>query len=329
MDMATFTRVIDDLHRLGTRRIDLVGRGEPLLNSHAIDMIGSAKQRGFEVAMISNGSRLLDRAQGLVDVGLDRYRVSLDAALPETYQKMHVSETAASFRRVKDGLRHLADARRRSGGRVPHLTLSFTIGALNFDELVQMVETAVEVGADAAHFQYCLPLTPEAEAAVLSAAQQATLRTTLIPAALARAATLDLETNLRTFAASPPPYGFDREETGPAVVPCYVGSYFTAILGNGSVMPCCQTQRPIGSLATESFAAIWRGDAYAEFRRAARGLPTPSPALATCECDKCYFRAHNVTIHNALHPFSRIPVQSTEELLSIDHLNRMSRLDRR
>jgi len=76
---------------------------------------------------------------------------------------------------------------------------------------------------------------------------------------------------------------------------------------------------------TDREAVMW---SYAEFRRAARGLPTPSPALATCECDKCYFRPHNVTIHNALHPLSRIPVQNTEGLLSVDHLKRMSRLDR-
>jgi MoaA/NifB/PqqE/SkfB family radical SAM enzyme len=278
--------------------------------------------------MISNGSRLFERAQHLVDVGLDRYRVSLDAAQPETYRQMHVSESAASFRRIKDGLRQLADARTRAGRTAPHLTISFTIGALNYGELVEMVETVAEVGADAAHFQYCLPLTPAAEAASLSEAQHVRLRTTLIPAARARGTALGLETNLPTFAASSLPYGPADVGAGPAVVPCYVGSYFTAILGNGKVMPCCQTQRPIGSLEQESFAAIWRGEAYAEFRRAARGLPTPSPALATCECDKCYFRPHNVTIHNALHPLSRIPVQNTEGLLSVDHLKRMSRLDR-
>src|SRR5262245_24900488 len=55
MDMATFERLTDDLCRLGTRQLDLVGRGEPLLNPCALDMVAYAKQRGFMVTMTSNG----------------------------------------------------------------------------------------------------------------------------------------------------------------------------------------------------------------------------------------------------------------------------------
>ena len=188
-----------------------------------------------------------------------------------------------------------------------------------------MVDTIREVGADAGHFQHCLPVTPEAEATALSDAQYDELCAALIPAAAARAAALGLTTNLGGFAASPPAYRLDREETGPGVVPCYVGSYFTAILGNGNVMPCCQTERPIGSLGEQGFTDVWQGEAYAEFRRAARNLPAPSPALATCQCDRCYFRPHNMTIHNLLHPLSRI--RRPEQRLSVAQLVHMTRQD--
>jgi MoaA/NifB/PqqE/SkfB family radical SAM enzyme len=81
MDMATFEQVTEDLYRLGTREVDLVGRGEPLLNPHAIDMVAHAKKRGFRVKMISNGSRLnAERAGRLADLGLDLYQVSINAA---------------------------------------------------------------------------------------------------------------------------------------------------------------------------------------------------------------------------------------------------------
>lgn len=327
MDVATFERLVDELDRLGTRQIDLVGRGEPLLNPRAIEMIAYAKRRGFTVTMISNGSRLTaERAQALVRIGLDRYRLSLDAALAETYPKIHVSETAASFARVKQQLRQLADARAQSGTSAPHVTLSFTVSALNYRELVEMVDTIASVGADAGHFQHCLPVTPAAEATALSDTQYAELCSALIPAATARAAALGVTTNLGGFAASPPAYRLDRDDTGPGVVPCYVGSYFTAILGNGSVMPCCQTERPIGSVAERGFTAVWRGEAYAEFRRAARKLPASDPALATCQCDRCYFRPHNLTIHNMLHPLSRI--RRPEQRLSIGQLVHMTRQDR-
>ena len=327
MDRATFERLVDELDRLGTRQIDLVGRGEPLLNPRALEMIAYAKRRGFTVTMISNGSRLTgERADALVRIGLDRYRVSLDAARPETYAKIHVTENAASFAKVKQQFRQLADARAHSRTTAPHLTLSFTIGALNYRELVEMVDTIAGVGADAGHFQHCLPVTAAAEATALSDEQYDELCRVLIPAATARATALGVTTNLGGFAASPPAYRLDREDTGPGAVPCYVGSYFTASLGNGSVMPCCQTERPIGDVGEQGFTAVWQGEAYAEFRRAARKLPAPDPALATCQCDRCYFRPHNLTIHNMLHPLSRI--RRPEQRVSLGQLVHMTRQDR-
>jgi hypothetical protein len=90
-------------------------------------------------------------------------------------------------------------------------------------------------------------------------------------------------------------------------------------------MPCCQTQKSIDTLGKQGFEAIWRGDAYAEFRRAGRHLPAPSPALATAQCDKCYFRPHNVAVHNMLHPLARLRLR--EQRVSLKHLVRMTRLD--
>jgi MoaA/NifB/PqqE/SkfB family radical SAM enzyme len=208
------------------------------------------------------------------------------------------------------------------------VTLSFTLGALNAHELHAMVDVVHDVGADAAHFQHTLLMTRDADAMRLSPAELDALADA-IPAARARAAALAVETNLDAFAASPPAYADGPHADGPAVVPCYVGSFFTVVLGNGHVMPCCQTERPVGTLRDAGFAEIWRGTRYNTFRAAARKLPEPSPALETCECDRCYFRPHNVSVHNVLHPLSRVPVARTASLLTVDHLLRMSRLDRR
>jgi MoaA/NifB/PqqE/SkfB family radical SAM enzyme len=319
MPRATFQALVEDLRRLGTPRIDLVGRGEPLLHPEIVELVGYAKARGLEVAMISNGARLdLARAEGLVRVGLDRFRVSLDAATPESYARIHVGESAEAYARVKENVRALA--RLRGSRSAPHLTVSFTIGTPNWRELPAMVETARQLGVDAAHFQHVLLLSDDAQALVLDDEARAAL-----PALAAEASRVaeaaGIESNLGAFAAWP-----EAHEAG--VVPCYVGSFFTVVLGNGQVMPCCQTERPVGSLEHARFAEVWRGDRYRAFRRAARRLPRPDPALETCTCDRCYFRPHNVSVHNLLHPFDRIPT-SEGALLSVDHLLRMSRLDRR
>lgn len=326
MDLATFEQVTEDLYRLGTREVDLVGRGEPLLNPCVLDMVAHAKNRGFRVKMISNGSRLTSEiCRGLAEHGLDLYQVSLNAARPETYPQIHVTESPAAFLALKERLKELVAARTRSPRKTPQVTLSFAIGAINYAELPEMVDTIAEIGADAGHFQHWLPVTSNAVATALSDSQYAELRKTLVPAAERRAAGLGIRTNLRAFAAAPPSYRLDREETGEAVVPCYIGSYFTAILSNGNVIPCCQTQASVGSLSTQSFTSIWRGESYAEFRRAGRNLPAPSPALATSQCDRCYFRPHNIAVHNMLHPLARI--RRPEQRMRVKQLLRMTRLD--
>ena len=45
MSLDTFKGIVDDLHRLGTRRVDLVARGEPLLNRAAVDMVARHRRQ--------------------------------------------------------------------------------------------------------------------------------------------------------------------------------------------------------------------------------------------------------------------------------------------
>src|SRR6185369_2951301 len=75
MPRTEFEHLVDELQALGTRQIDLVGRGEPLLHPHAADMVAYAKDRGFTVIMTTNGSRMDGTtARKLIDSRLDRIR---------------------------------------------------------------------------------------------------------------------------------------------------------------------------------------------------------------------------------------------------------------
>jgi len=305
MPLATFEGIVDDLHRLGTRRIDLIGRGEPLLNRSALDMIRYAKGRGFQVLLCSNASKLSERiAQGMVSAGLDRMNVSLTAGTPENYPNIHVTETPEDYRKVKQNLRRLADLKAAAKSGVPFVSLSFVITAKNYFEIGSMVEVAGEVGAEEAAFVHTTLHAGTADLA-LSQEQYHELMAS-IPAAHSRAAALGVQTNLDTFAATVPTYLKD-ELVGPAVVPCYVGWYFTVVLGNGSVMPCCQCSEPVGAVSEERrFADVWASADYAAFRKAAKGLPRQSERLQSCECDRCQLRPRNIAIHNFLHPLNPI-----------------------
>ena len=326
MSAPVFRRLADELKALGTWQLDFVGRGEPLLHPGVVEMVAYAKRRGFAVTLTTNGSLLTSAmSRALLATGLDRLRVSLNAASAGTYTAIHVNQTARGFSRVLANVRRLADLR-CSTGAATHLAASFVIGAANYHELAGMIDLSCSSGLDAAHFQYGVRMEGADELRLTEAAYR-TLVDELVPATIDRARARDLATDLAALRASPPGYRFVGGPDLCATVPCYVGFFFAIVLGNGRVVPCCQTQKAVGDLGERPFTEIWRGESYRRFRRAARRLPQPDSALATCECDSCFFRPHNVTIHNLLNPASRIAASPGEEGMRLRDLLRLSRLE--
>jgi MoaA/NifB/PqqE/SkfB family radical SAM enzyme len=326
MSLETFTATIEDLVAMGTSRVDLVGRGEPLLNPSATEMVAFAKSRKMTVTLCTNASRLTEKvARAFIDAPLDRLNVSLNAGTPETYPTIHVTETPENYRRVLHNLRRLSELRAEKGATAPHTRLSFVIGARNHHELLQMVEVTARVGAHEANFVHTVVHEGNTELA-LSPEQYDRLRKA-IPSVERAAARLGVQTNLKTFSATVPTYLDDRVE-GPSVVPCYVGWYFANVLANGSVMPCCQCATPVDRITPDrSFRDIWHSDAYRRFRTAAKQLPEQSDALASCECDRCMLRPRNVSIHNLLHPLRRIDIGQREQLFRVSDLLRLRKVD--
>jgi len=311
MSLEQFKGIVDDLYKLGTRRVDLIGRGEPLLNRAALEMIHYVKGRNMQLLLCTNASRLSESiAKGMVAAGVDRVNVSLNAGTPETYPHIHVTETPENYLRVKRNLRYLSDCKIAARSDVPYLSLSFVISSKNCSELASMVSVASELGAQEAAFVHTVlhDGTPDL---ALSQEQYRELLAS-IPAAQAKAAALRVQTNLGTFAATAPPY-MKNEIIGPPVVPCYVGWYFTVILGNGSVLPCCQCTEPIDQVSSDrKFSEVWASENYAGFRKAAKQLPMPNERLKTCECDNCQLRPRNIAIHNFLHPLK--PIESGDDV---------------
>lgn len=329
MSLEDFTAIVDDLHVLGTRRIDLVARGEPLLNKSAIDMVAYAKSKGMYVDMVSNASPLTPQKNlGLLEAGLDRLQVSLNAGTPQTYPKIHVTESPENYLKVKANLRDLVEQRRSLGRNAPYIRVGFVISAKNYFEIREMVEAAVEIGADEAVFSHT---TVHRATQDLKLDEQAYSEfSQALPAAMDYARQTGIRTNLATLAATLPPYMVkDGLAATPAMVPCYAGLYSVMILGNGSVMGCCQCTRPLGQASTnQRFRDIWNSESYQTFRQAARNLPAPNPALAGCECDNCSLRARNISVHNLIHPFNKIDPGDDAQLFRMSDLLRFRKQDR-
>ncbi|KXS48361.1 MAG: radical SAM protein, partial [Halanaerobium sp. T82-1] len=86
MEMETYYKLIEELKDFkGLEKISFWGIGEPLFHPEIAEMIELASELGVKTQMITNGL-LLDqnKAEALLEAGLDSLVVSVDGTSPET-----------------------------------------------------------------------------------------------------------------------------------------------------------------------------------------------------------------------------------------------------
>ena len=93
MTMETFTKVIEQASEFPApfKVVSLTGHGEPLLNPYIADMIRMVKEKNIakRVEIISNASLLTkDKADGLIESGLDTLRISIQGISSKKYKDM-------------------------------------------------------------------------------------------------------------------------------------------------------------------------------------------------------------------------------------------------
>lgn len=115
MDKQLFMKIIDDLKEFPSKLkvLRINGQGEPLLNPDLPEMIRYAKEKDVAdyVEIITNGSWLSpEMNQKLIDSGIDRIRISIEALDAEGYREM--ADVKINF---DDFLHNIQDLHDRSG----------------------------------------------------------------------------------------------------------------------------------------------------------------------------------------------------------------------
>jgi hypothetical protein len=117
--------------------------GEPFMMKSLDGILDAFGEQGKTVEMSTNGQILTDRnIEKLLGRDIHLY-VSLDAATPETYERLRNTR----FLRILDNLRRLVAAKRGRGG-LPFLYLVFMPMRVNAHELGAFVRLSAEIGAD-------------------------------------------------------------------------------------------------------------------------------------------------------------------------------------
>lgn len=273
MPLATFQRLIDQLP--GLKALHLQGLGEPLMHPDFFDMVRYAAERGARVSTNSNLTLLsARRARLCVDSGLHELHVSLDAATPETFERIRARAQLARVRRHLDAL---MQARAAAGGEYPRVRIVVVLMRQNLAELPAVVRLAHAHGVTTVFVQHlCHDFQESSLPEHYRPMRRFVAQQTLLDEApgrvahfyaQARAEAERLGVDLRLPRTRP------RTEPAPAGrTRCdwpWRGPYISY---RGEAMPCCMVATPdrinFGNMLEQGVEALWNGGAYQAFRGA-------------------------------------------------------------
>lgn len=290
-----FQRICGQLRRLGTRKLILIGEGEPLLHPRILDVIAEGKRNGFFVILLTNGTLLdVDLAAAIAASGLDELRISLWAADEREYARNYGGCSPRLFQRVLDGARAVSRARPAAGPRRPNIVLHRPIDRESFRGLDGMVRLARDSGCDALSFSPLKPTSAGAVERALRPEEVAELRPIL-----QRVGRLARDAGLACNDAAT----IERYRVGEAVwdhVPCYLGWVDVRIRTNGDVQACATCRQPLGNHRRQALAEIWNGEPFRAFRRKGRTPAGLAGLAGDCNCGYCCHVLTNTSVHRAL-----------------------------
>lgn len=168
LPLAVIENTIRNLKPKGILSVILLGGGEPTLHKDFEQIATCIKREGLQLGIVTNGTRLerVGRIAHLLEKH-DWVRLSIDAALPETFEQMHRPKTGITLPEILEKVRQV---------KTDHPSISFGYSFVivwegialngqdltpNVDEMAPAVQLATDAGFDYISFKPCLLRIPE------------------------------------------------------------------------------------------------------------------------------------------------------------------------
>jgi MoaA/NifB/PqqE/SkfB family radical SAM enzyme len=291
MTYEEFVALVDQFPSM--ERAVLHGIGEPLLNRWLSRMIRYLKARQVTVLFNSNGTVLTSELQvALAESGLDEYRLSLDGADAEIYERIRGKPL---FDRVVENVRGLVATKKRLGVDAPRLSIWCMGMRENVVQLPGLIRLAADIGIPEVYVQRLTYFMDPSDRQGLSQAEQALYGSIAAREAdiIAACAQLSAELGIAFTAsgATDPGHSLtaaqaaEQRPWGACRRP-WSTAYITA---NGNALPCCISpfatthyeELVLGNVWQKSFAEIWDDAPYRAWRKA---LLSANPHQACSGC---------------------------------------------
>jgi wyosine [tRNA(Phe)-imidazoG37] synthetase (radical SAM superfamily) len=145
MSLELFQKVLDQAGP-HLERLFFYNYGEPFVNPHAIEMIAHAKRVNPRLTVLTSTNGLLllkgDRIERLVASGLDQLIVSVDGALPKSYERYRVG---GKLDRALEVMRRVVQAKKAAGVEHPEVVWRYILFRWNdSDEEMELARRLAE-----------------------------------------------------------------------------------------------------------------------------------------------------------------------------------------
>lgn len=127
--------------------------GEPMMYKNWTDVVKYIKSKGMRCNMVTNGTLMSVYAERIIDSGIDEIILSLDGT-----ESVHddTRNKEGTFKALTQGVRDVANLRKKKGLKLPHLNINTTVYETNYRNLNELVDIAEEIGADNINFHHLL-----------------------------------------------------------------------------------------------------------------------------------------------------------------------------
>jgi MoaA/NifB/PqqE/SkfB family radical SAM enzyme len=146
LSVTRIKELIDEGTQYGQASMGFGGLWEPLMSNDLPELIAYGREKGLVEAMFNTNGLLLTKnvSRDLIQAGLTRLMVSLDAVSPQTYAQMR---PGSDLNQVEDNILNFIAQRQKAKSRLPLLRLSFCLTKINQSELLPFLtrwETKVD-----------------------------------------------------------------------------------------------------------------------------------------------------------------------------------------
>ena len=230
-------------------------QGEPFLNPQFLELIKEAKQNNIYTATSTNAHFIdQDKAEEIVNSGLDRLIISIDGLTQKTYENYRVN---GKLIKVIEASKLMVEAKQKLQSKTPHLIFQFLVVKQNEHEVKAVFELAKELKIDEVR--------------------------------LKSAQLYDYKNGNSLMPEGEEYSRYKRKRDGTYILKYETGNHCwrmwssSVLTWDGKVVPCCfdkDAQHILGSVAETDFESIWESKKYQSFRKS---ILTNRNAIDICQ----------------------------------------------